>query len=105
MTDNPRLGSGETPMDGVPVWVSVLQAGAIGVVAGLALNALLSMTALQGETLTPKPASPKQCKKQAPAKDAASPAANAPTVGAVTWSVEGVQASFQLSDPDFSLSP
>jgi hypothetical protein len=94
----------ESSIDGAPVGVRILQAAVIGVVAGLALNAIVSMVALHGESLTPKHASPKQCKKQAPANDAASPKVNAPTISGVRWKVDGVQASFELP-PDVLLTP
>ena len=35
-------------LDGTPTWVRVVQAVLIGLVAGLALHALLSMVVLQG---------------------------------------------------------
>jgi hypothetical protein len=92
MTDADRNVS-DRSIDGAPVWVRVFQAAAIGVVAGLALNGIVSMVSLHGETLTPKHAPPKQCKKQAPAKDSASPKVSGPTMGAVSWTVDGVQAS------------
>jgi hypothetical protein len=81
--------------EGGPIWITILQAGALGLVAGLALNALLSMVVLRGEGMTPRQASPKQCKKQAPASDAVAPPAKTPatsTMSGVRWIVVGVQA-------------
>src|SRR5688572_32678699 len=45
------------------------QAAVVGVAAGLALHLLLSMVALQGKELGPRPAAPTACKKNNPAKD------------------------------------
>jgi hypothetical protein len=105
MTNNTSRGFDDGSIDGAPIWVRVLQAAVIGVGAGLALNAILSLVPLQGEGLTPKHTAPKECKKQGPSKDAATPRSNAPTVGAVTWTVEGLQASYDLVAPDVFLSP
>jgi hypothetical protein len=81
-------------LEGAPIWITALQAGAIGLVTGLALNALLSMVVLRGEGMTPRQAAPKQCKKQAPAKDAVAPTAKptASTMSGVRWVVVGLQA-------------
>lgn len=87
------LGPDVPPIDGAPTWIRALQAGVIGVVAGLALNALVSMVVVRGESLAdqqPKPQH-KQCKKSSPAKkDTAAPQRNTPTLSSVTWSIEGV---------------
>ena len=82
-------------LEGAPIWITALQAGAIGLVAGLALNALLSMVVLRGEGMTPTEVAPKQCKKHAPAKDAVAPSAKTPTastMSGVRWVVVGLQA-------------
>jgi hypothetical protein len=52
-------------LDGAPTWVRVVQAVLIGLVAGLALHALLSMVVLQGSEGA---AVPKECRKSTPAK-------------------------------------
>ena len=54
-------------LDGTPTWVRVVQAVLIGLVAGLALHALLSMVVLQGSEGTTVP---KECRKNMPAKSA-----------------------------------
>jgi hypothetical protein len=105
MTDNSSRGFDDGPIGGAPVWIRALQAAVIGVFAGLALNAILSLVPLQGQGLTPKREAPKECKKQGPSKDAVSPRSSAPTVGAVTWTVEGLQASYGLVAADAFLSP
>jgi hypothetical protein len=105
MTNNSLRGFDDGATDGTPVWVRALQAAVIGVFAGLALNAIMSLVPLQGEGLAPKHTAPKECKKQGPSKDAATPRSDAPTVGAVTWSVEGLQARYDLIAPDVILSP
>jgi len=75
---------------GAPVWVRVLQALVIGIVAGLALNALLSMVVLQGEALDGS--KPKQCRKTAPAHDASTPAPGGSVLSQYRWTFEGLQA-------------
>jgi hypothetical protein len=54
-------------LDGAPTWVRVVQAVLIGLVAGLALHALLSLVVLQGSEGATVP---KECRKNAPAKSA-----------------------------------
>ena len=54
-------------LDGAPTWVRVVQAVLIGVVAGLALHALLSMVVLQGSESATVPT---ECRKSTPAKTA-----------------------------------
>jgi hypothetical protein len=71
-------------MDEAPTWLRLLQAGVLGVVAGLALNALFAMATVEGQGIGPNPA-PKACKKKAPAKDAVAPAPDGPTLSSVTW--------------------
>ena len=69
-----------------PTWVRVLQAAVIGVVAGLALNAIFSMVVVRGEGLDGTGrVEPKACKKRAPARDANTPAPNVPSIGAAGW--------------------
>jgi hypothetical protein len=51
-------------LDGAPTWVRVVQAVLIGLVAGLALHALLSLVVLQGSEST----APRECRKSTPAK-------------------------------------
>jgi hypothetical protein len=85
----------DTPAEQMPTWVKVLQAAILGVVAGLALNALLSAVGVRGEELSiPKDATPKQCKKQPPPRDAVAPQPG-PSVGSVRWSLEGQTAWLQ----------
>ena len=52
-------------LDGAPTWVRVVQAVLIGLVAGLALHALLSLVVLQGSEGATVP---KECRKGLPAK-------------------------------------
>ena len=52
-------------LDGAPTWVRVVQAVLIGLVAGLALHALLSLVVLQGSEGANVP---KECRKGLPAK-------------------------------------
>jgi hypothetical protein len=55
----------ESWLDGAPTWVRVVQAVLIGLFAGLALHALLSMVVLQGSDGA---VVPKECRKSLPAK-------------------------------------
>ena len=52
-------------LDGAPTWVRVVQAVLIGLVAGLALHALLSLVVLQGSEGANVP---KECRKGSPTK-------------------------------------
>ena len=52
-------------LDGAPTWVRVVQAVLIGLVAGLALHALLSLVVLQGSEGATVP---RECRKNLPAK-------------------------------------
>jgi hypothetical protein len=90
-THDSQLPPDETPIDGAPTWVRVLQAAAIGLIAGLALNALVSIVSVHGEGLPPQ--MPKECQKRQPEpdKDAGTPA-SAPTLGLANWTFEGLQA-------------
>jgi len=63
----------ESPIDGAPVWVRALQAGAVGVAAGLALHLLLSFVVLQGQEVRPPPPAPAACKKSNPARETGAP--------------------------------
>ena len=58
----------EMPIDGAPTWVRVVQAVLIGLVAGLALHALLSLVVLQGRELQPAITAPTECRKSNPAR-------------------------------------
>jgi hypothetical protein len=75
MTDDRGGYRGEAPIDGAPTWLRALQAALIGVVAGLALHALLSFVVLHGEVPNPKNPGPSQCKKSTPARSAEQPSA------------------------------
>jgi hypothetical protein len=72
MTHHADTPANDSPLDGAPTWLRVLQAALIGLVAGLALHLLFSMVVLQGKALRHEP--PSQCKKSSPARDAAAPA-------------------------------
>jgi hypothetical protein len=83
MTDQ-SLRPRELPIDGAPTWLRILQAAVIGIVAGLALNAIVSNVVVQGEGLSPKKAAPSACKKSAPSRDAASPGTRStPTISSL----------------------
>ena len=57
----------ETPLEGAPTWVRIVEAAIVGVIAGLALHALLSVVVLHGEDLWPSRNDGAACKKNAPA--------------------------------------
>ena len=72
MTDDLRGPAREAPIDGAPTWLRALQAALIGLVAGFALQALLSLVVVYGETPgAAKQPARTQCKKTNPASDAA----------------------------------
>ena len=74
MTHRAHAPANDSPLDGAPTWLRVLQAALIGLVAGLALHLLFSMVVLQGKGLGQEHAAPSQCKKSSPARDAGTPA-------------------------------
>jgi hypothetical protein len=75
MTEDTRR---QSPLAGAPTWVRVLQAAIIGLVAGLALNAIFSMVVLSGETAGDKRPGVSQCKKANPDREVANPPSVAP---------------------------
>ena len=79
MTEN-RGFDRRSPLDGAPTWLRAIQAGLIGLGAGLVLHALFSFVVLHGEDQRAKPPGPTQCKKANPAREAATPAATAPRI-------------------------
>ena len=62
----------DSPIDGAPVWLRALQAGAVGVAAGLALHLLLSLVVVQGKDLA-QPTPPATCRKSNPARESGGP--------------------------------
>ena len=74
MTHHAGTPGNDSPLDGAPTWLRVLQAALIGLFAGLALHLLFSMVVLQGKGLGHERAAPSQCKKSSPARDAGTPA-------------------------------
>ncbi len=89
MIKNPYPSS--EPIDGAPVWVRILQAAAIGLVAGLALHAIFSLVVLQGEGIGPHRAGPSECKKNPPSRDDVAPPADGTATSEVRWILEGIQ--------------
>jgi hypothetical protein len=53
-------------MEEAPTWVRIVQAAIVGVIAGLALHALLSVVVLHGKDLWPSRNGAAECKKNAP---------------------------------------
>ncbi len=93
MTDDAPIRQADPSRDDAPTWLRILQAAVIGVIAGLALNAILSMIVLQGAVLAPERKGPAECRKSAPAHDAVAPSpSNAPSIGSIRWKMEGIQA-------------
>lgn len=77
--------------DKTPAWVTAIQAGILGIVAGLALNALVSTLVLRGESLEPGPAPPPAtCNKQAPTRDTTAPKPGPPALGQMGWALDGL---------------
>ena len=85
MIEGPDNHATESPLAGAPTWVRVLQAALIGLVAGLALHAILSLVVLHGQGFGEKSAAPTECRKRAPAHDAAAPATSTPAVSSPRW--------------------
>ena len=77
-----------------PTWVTAVEAVILGVVAGLALNALVSMVVVQGREQAPTAAPAKsECRKQTP-RDASTPSrSTAPRTSAVESHRSPVRAS------------
>jgi hypothetical protein len=75
-----------------PFWLHLLQAGAIGIVAGLVLSALLSVAVLQGSGMGAGETPASECRRARPARDAATPPA-APAVGRARGRAEHVRLS------------
>jgi hypothetical protein len=65
----------------------MLQATIIGVVAGVALNAILSMVVVQGGGFDTPQDAPKTCKKRVPAKDAGV-LPDHPAMSGLTWRID-----------------
>jgi hypothetical protein len=63
----------DAPIDGAPIWVRALQAGAVGLAAGLVLHLLLSLVVVQGKDLWSQPTPPAACKKSNPARETGAP--------------------------------
>lgn len=64
--------------DTAPTWLRALQAGLLGLVAGLVLHAIVAVGGAQARTGEPAHAGPKECKKSSPARDAVAPATAMP---------------------------
>ena len=90
-TDNPaRKPHEQLPLEGMPTWVRALQAAVIGVIAGLALNAIVSMV-VHGANAGGVDVERKSCRKAAPAKEVVAPPASRPQAlsSGVQWSMPG----------------
>lgn len=74
MSTSPELPVRPSAEESGPAWLTVVQAAGIGMLAGLALNALLSVATLTGQGQEPAVApAPAECKKKDPAKDSSRP--------------------------------
>jgi hypothetical protein len=56
----------EPPLEGAPTWVRIVEAAIVGVIAGFALHALLSVVVLQGKDLWPSRNGTSECRKSSP---------------------------------------
>jgi uncharacterized protein YggE len=66
-----------------PAWVTATQAAILGIVAGLALNALVSIV-VQGKEQAPVRPAHSECQKRNPARDASTPSrSGSPRISAV----------------------
>jgi hypothetical protein len=67
--ENESDHTSSTPLEGAPTWVRVVEAAGIGVIAGLALHALLSVVVLHGKDLWPsRGKGAAECHKSVPAE-------------------------------------
>ena len=65
MDDTPERLPDPPPLEGAPTWVRIIEAAIVGVIAGLALHALLSVLVLHGQVLWPSRGNA-ECKKTVP---------------------------------------
>jgi hypothetical protein len=73
MTEGWQPDVPEAPLDEAPTWLRALQAGIVGIVAGLVLYAILSLAVLQAGGSLPAHAEPKECRKAVPAQEVVAP--------------------------------
>ena len=66
MDDTPERLPDPPPLEGAPTWVRIIEAAVVGVIAGLALHALLSVVILHGQDLWPSRSKGAECKKNSP---------------------------------------
>lgn len=83
MTDEWQPNVPGAPLDGAPTWVRALQAGVVGLIAGLALYVIVSLVVLQARDATPAHGGPKECRKSSPARDVIAPAPQGPAVSSL----------------------
>lgn len=83
MTDELQPCPSEAPIDGGPTWLRALQAALVGLIAGLALHAILSIVVLQARDAVPAHAGPKECKRSAPARETVAPKVNGPAISSI----------------------
>ena len=81
-------------MDRTPTWLTALQAALIGVVAGLAVHAILSIVVLQAGDGAPAHSGPKECRKASPSRDSVTPRVEGPAVSHLHWTIVGVRAAY-----------
>jgi hypothetical protein len=98
-----RSGGGETammdawqpnvsdaPVDGAPTWFRALQAGVVGVVAGLVLYVIMSFAVVQARDPLPGHAGPKECRKTVPAQETVAPPPHVPVLSGLTLTSSGL---------------
>ena len=85
MTDELQPCSSDASADPAPTWLRALQAGAIGLAAGLVLHLIVSVVVLQARSAEPAHAGPKECKKSSPAREVVAPPLNGPAISGVRW--------------------
>lgn len=83
MMDGWQPNVSDIPLDGVPTWVRALQAGIVGMIAGLALYAIMSLAVVQARDPIPAHAGPKECRKAAPAREVVAPPIQGPAVSSL----------------------
>jgi hypothetical protein len=74
----------DTAVDGAPTWFRALQAGLVGMAAGLVLYVIMSFAAVQASDSNPAHAAPKECRKAAPAHEVGAPPPYVPVLSRLT---------------------
>jgi len=89
MRDDSQSHDPGVPFEPAPTWLRALQAAAIGVIAGLALYAIMSVVVVHAGNANPVQPAPKTCTKASPAREVVVPALEGPAVSSLRLVVTG----------------